>query len=58
MSRKDYIKIARLFAEQRDPVTGHTPQGWLQLRDGMADILAEGNPNFDRQRFIAATEKE
>lgn len=56
MTRKDYIKLADLLKENR--------QAWNQfsialeaiddIERGLCVILAEDNPNFDRQRFIDA----
>ncbi len=55
MSRKDYTKFAALLSGELAVHNGHAAT--LALRStvyGLADILAQDNPNFDRARFYAA----
>lgn len=58
MTRKDYVKIAQVFADQIN--TEHSQKnsaGVLTLARSvrsMADMLQSDNPRFDRARFTAA----
>lgn len=56
MTRKDYIKLADLLKENRE-AWDRSPTAVEAIDDierGLCVILAEDNPNFDRQRFIDA----
>lgn len=55
MSRKDYIKMAALFAEQRNKADAEAVLA--DLIWGYCDIAENDNPLFDRRRFIAACRK-
>ena len=62
MTRKDYVKIATVFANNApakhdDDAGGRMHQRaekWRALVRDMADMLATDNPRFDRARFLAA----
>jgi hypothetical protein len=61
MTKKDYIKIAAMFADGRPepcecvPTCRCQPQVfWQTYIHTMCDILAEDNPRFDRMRFQKA----
>lgn len=65
MTKKDYIKIAKVFAETlhcpgMDPYSGITQltsrEVWESLRAGINTVLTDDNPRYDRSRFYAATE--
>ena len=45
MTRKHFIALANAIKESH---------GFDELVDRVADVCAEANPNFDRQRFIEA----
>ena len=52
MTRQDYIAIAGLLAEERR--NARDTQAVSNLTRALADLMASGNPNFDRLRFYAA----
>ena len=57
MSRKDYVKFAELFstyyADPHPPMTNpETVAYFFSMR--VADLFAEDNGRFDRERFIGA----
>jgi hypothetical protein len=63
LTRKDYVLLARAFnaAMQRinfivdgDLPHKHRVQGYDFALKEVADMLAEDNPRFDRERFIFA----
>ena len=52
MTKKDYIKIASLIKiHNKSNTMAFIPQTFL---DGLCEILKSDNPNFDKNRFIAA----
>jgi hypothetical protein len=51
MSRRDYVRFAALVRDI--PGQGAGP-AWIAQQ--MATIFAADNPNFDRDRFLAACE--
>ena len=63
MTKKDYIKFAKMIAEQRNDAwrnlqddsptyTAGRLQATKEIAHNMAAIFAEDNPNFDRDRFL------
>lgn len=61
MTRKDYIKFAGLFAGEMALAQSAASQGDFarvtQVRNivlSTADIFAQDNPRFDRERFYTA----
>lgn len=48
ITKKTFIKIAATVAEEKKPETRFK---WACL---MADLFAEDNPRFDRERFMKA----
>lgn len=50
MSRKDFVKVANSIKEIENP------DDRRKMTDRMADVFAEDNPRFDRQRFYAYIE--
>jgi len=52
MTRKDYVKFAAMFKNQKAYGVNAQAADSIALR--MAVILAEDNPNFDRDRFLTA----
>lgn len=57
MSRKDYEAIAALLRDHADTLSDPTQAPDIAVRDlmdGMADLFAADNPNFDRERFLKA----
>ncbi len=59
MTKKDYIKLAKLISDTSNVIDGNHPEGQLFIRTsnliaGLCDILKEDNPRFDRERFITA----
>ena len=60
MTKKHFIAIAKVFnANKPKPETSLTMMNelWANLREGMANVLADTNPAFDRARFLAACNK-
>lgn len=66
-TRKDYIKFADLFADEKAIVESHLTNNHMcvtpaklamldNLKFLMADIFARDNPRFNRQRFYKACE--
>jgi hypothetical protein len=55
MSRKDYIKMAALLKAQREGIQNLES---LKIVDSVikatADMFAEDNPRFDRDRYLKA----
>lgn len=49
MSRKDYVRAAAII---RDLTLTHVEKE--PIAQQFADMFAEDNPNFDRQRFLEA----
>lgn len=60
MNKKDYVKFAALFAgELALANVGDREDRLLTVRaiiKSMADIFAQDNPSFDRQKFYEACE--
>lgn len=62
MTRKDYVLIAAALREARIAVREKEPEeshrdlldGIAYAADYLADALGQGNPRFDRERFLAA----
>lgn len=67
MTRKHYIALAAALARTRpeewnstdpsSPFMDGLSAEWRVTRDAIASVLQADNPNFDRARFYAATEK-
>lgn len=62
MRKKDYIKFAAMLKEQHDQTKVLArPDAWIHVEEiiiATADIFAEDNPNFDRDRFYKACGKK
>ena len=56
MTRKDYIKLADLIKNARGDTFGNERglQGIRLVTNGLVKVLAEDNPAFDIDRFLAA----
>jgi hypothetical protein len=55
MTRKDYVAIAEaLGAARRFCETGNQRRGTERAVHCVADVMAAGNPRFDRARFLKA----
>lgn len=52
MSKKDYVKFAEMFKEQKGKENGQAVLA--DLIWGACELFAQDNPNFDRERFLAA----
>lgn len=70
MTKKDYELIARVLAsskpkswvqladEGKDWTYTYELEGqWSEIRNALADALAQDNPRFDRERFLTATNR-
>ncbi len=67
MTRKDYVKIAEVFATKRAQIVNEYPPGrngaayvgalsvWTDLVNATAQMLATDNPSFDVARFMDAS---
>lgn len=51
MSRQLFVALAAMV---REVAEGSRSIGYEKLASNLADILAQGNPSFDRERFMAA----
>ena len=60
MTRTDYIQIAAILTETRTWARdrANTQPTIDHIVRELADLMAAGNPNFDRKRFYAATGME
>lgn len=60
MSRKHYEAVARVIRDEREnwDVGGEVQVALNYLAQNLAGVFAADNPNFDRQRFLAAARKE
>lgn len=58
MTRKDYVKIAQVFALHMQVATetgaGEQQETIEDLASEMAHMLHRDNPRFDRDKFLAA----
>lgn len=55
MSRKDYVALANAFHEAiQDAESEQIVWGVETALANVADVLQADNPNFNRERFIAA----
>jgi len=57
----DALRLSRPDAVLRGCENGYDEaqaETWLDVRRCIADVCARFNPGFDRERFIAATERE
>lgn len=62
MSKKDYvaiaaaIKLAKLDIASKEPIESHADMtdGAQLAAEHIADVMARGNPRFDRARFLQA----
>jgi hypothetical protein len=58
MTRKDYVKIALVLAEQKpqhpDPDFGLDVITWRRIVANMGYMLKQDNPRFDFERFYEA----
>ncbi len=55
MSKKDYIKFAQMFKEQKDKaLTLEAVAQITEIVKESADIFKADNPNFSRDRFLKA----
>lgn len=62
MSKKDYIKFAKMLAEEREFLQSRIEEPPYQsynfemgvIANKIADIFADDNPNFDNKRFLKA----
>lgn len=64
MTKKHFIALAAALAQERPTPMGGDEEAfweeavgtWARTRNAIADVCARFNPNFDRDRFVAATE--
>lgn len=57
VSRKDYVAIAALVRDLADTTSDPTQAVDIAVRDlidGLANLFAGDNPNFNREKFIHA----
>lgn len=57
MTKKDYVLIAKALRGARTALPSERPDAVQQSEDdahSIADALAQDNPRFDRDRFLAA----
>jgi hypothetical protein len=60
LTKKHFKALAAILANARptrDP-NGEEDTTWTEIREGIADFCAGLNPNFDRDRFLEACNKE
>lgn len=57
MTKKHFIALAKALRSQRPAFDERKEwERWTYMRNAVAQVCADFNPNFDRARFIAATE--
>ena len=54
MSRKDYVAIALAIRAEKDATTPGYEAPLEGVAERLADVLAEDNPTFNRDRFMQA----
>jgi len=55
MTKKDYVKFAEMLRTiPLEGLEGPALCYWSHVVEGVADIFAADNPNFDRVRFVRA----
>lgn len=56
MSKKDFIAFAKMLKERKPDCDTYdlAYMNWVAIVQGTADIFAESNPNFNRDRFYDA----
>lgn len=58
-SQRHYIAIAKLLANRRPSDVYHVNKvAWALMRQDFADMFANDNPKFDRNRFYEACNGE
>jgi hypothetical protein len=64
MTRKDYVLLADAFSECRPYVAARSTREqracfdtWHNCRAAVMEVLKQDNPNFNRAKFVEATEK-
>ena len=59
MTRKNYIAIAKIFAEERpgENWDRNKMEQWHVLLNRIVAYLGADNPNFDRSKFLRAANK-
>jgi hypothetical protein len=54
MSRKFYQSLAVRYKAHRPDKGTHAYPTWLTMVVATANVISEGNPSFDRHRFLTA----
>jgi len=55
MTRKDYVKIAAAIRQHVEANSAESYQtAFSMIAKSVADVLADDNARFDRQRFLTA----
>jgi len=59
MSRKDYVAVAKLIAEQSELNKSHTNSAVVRdtlhtVANGLADLFEADNALFNREKFLGA----
>ena len=59
MTRKDYVKIAEVLRSANETHGKHGHWHVVhEIEQKLANVLAEDNPRFDRERFYKACEPQ
>lgn len=57
MTKQDFVKMANAFAKRRPTANTEKREQWEELRETFCELFKDSNQNFNKQRFIEATEK-
>ncbi len=57
MTKKNFEKIAKAFAESRPSENSDKLVQWWELRNAFCKVFKDDNPAFDVLKFLAATGK-
>jgi hypothetical protein len=59
VTRRDYVAVAGVMARLRPRLNDTVAERrlWAQIVQALADVMEQGNPRFDRERFRLECER-